>query len=392
MAHSYINLPPSLSAMLSDVVSNVNDAIQDEINLTVNYKHNSFTALMNEIANDSKSPSLKNFRYPLICLIQPFNADASGKRIGVDVKCDVIIMTLTDATMSADDRETINYNAILRPIYAEFLQQLYAYPYIMFSGNQPKHSHMDIYHMGSNTGTKNGYIFPDKVDAIVIENLELHLEPQPCLVNSVYPLATLVYKNNVSGLRVVGTNGNLAVTLAAASYIDLRKVGLADNPEYTINFPFDGTSDPITVGETYNKSMSAVANGQYTGYIECNDGVTASRLYFFFEVNNHTPLNYTQTSIFLFTAFELTPLNPYLYRYYANSLVTTTSSIIQRILIQNNNDVDIVNHYYAEPTNSANLLNIEMQEGISAGYIHAKNSYTVDGVQLTNVSYYKLEV
>ena len=77
MAHSYLNLPPSLSAMLSDVVSNVNDAIQDEMNLTVNYKHNSFTALMNEIANDSKSPSLKNSRYPLICLIQPFNADAS---------------------------------------------------------------------------------------------------------------------------------------------------------------------------------------------------------------------------------------------------------------------------------------------------------------------------
>jgi hypothetical protein len=378
--------------MLSDVVSNVNDAIQDEINLTVNYKHNSFTALMNEIANDSKSSSLKNLRYPLICLVQPFNADASGKRIGVDVKCDIIIMTLTDATMSADDRETINYNAILRPIYAEFLQQLYAYPYIMFSGNQPKHSHMDIYHMGSNTGTKNGYIFPDKVDAIVIENLELHLEPQPCLVNSVYPLATLIYKNNVSGVRLVGTSGNIAVTFASASYIDLLKVGFATTPLYTINFPFDGTSDPIIVGQTYNKSVSAVANGQYTGYIQCDDGVTASRLNFFFEINNHVPLNYTLTSIFIYTIFQLTPLNPYLYRYYVNSVITDSNTIIQRNLISDNSDTNIINTFYDAGTSSSALTSVEIQEGLTGGYIHTKNTFTVDNVPLTNISYYKLQV
>jgi ATP-dependent phosphoenolpyruvate carboxykinase len=104
------------------------------------------------------------------------------------------------------------------------------------------------------------------------------------------------------------------------------------------------------------------------------------------------PINYTLLNIFIYTAFQLTPLNPYLYRYYVNSVISTTASILQQNIISNNSDVEIVNTGYSSGGYGSSLVNVEIQEGLTAGYIHTKNTFTVDNVQLVNVSYYKLEV
>lgn len=53
MAHTYSNLQPSLSSILSGVVADVSTALLSEIGVGVKYKHNSFTALMNELIEDS---------------------------------------------------------------------------------------------------------------------------------------------------------------------------------------------------------------------------------------------------------------------------------------------------------------------------------------------------
>jgi len=273
MAHTYQNLPPSLSSMLSTVTSRVSDAISSEIGFTVKYKHNGFTALMNELLADSKSPTRKNDRYPLIALIQPFTANVTGTNNGVKVTFDLIICTLTNSTTPADTRETDNYDAILRPIYAEFLSQLRKYHHIHFKGFVPEHSHRDIYHLGDDRGGKNGYIIPDPVDAILIEGMEVVIFPESCIN---YPIADCVAKHSVRLFNAINTvtltiqDNSLLVTMTDVDYVN--SVGGAAAPVYRLDMGDGTASQVITLNVAIDHSVLNLPNARYIGTITSDYG------------------------------------------------------------------------------------------------------------------------
>lgn len=275
MAHTYQNLPPSLSSILSTVTSRVSSAISSEIGFTVKYKHNGFTALMNELLEDSKSPTRKNDRYPLIALIQPFTANVTGTNNGVKVTFDLIICTLTNANTPADTRETDNYDAILRPIYAEFLSQIRKHHHIAFKGFVPEHSHRDIYHLGDERGGKNGYVFPDTVDAILIEGMEVVIFPESCLN---YPISDCVAKHSVRLFNAINTvtltiqDNSLIVEMTDVDYVN-SEVGAAA-PVYRLDMGDGAATQAIVLNTPIDYSVVNFPDGRYIGTITSDYGAT----------------------------------------------------------------------------------------------------------------------
>lgn len=277
MAHTYSNLQPSLSSILSGVVADVSTALLSEIGVGVKYKHNSFTALMNELIEDSNSTTRKNDKYPLIALIQPYRAELGSDSASPNVTFDLVIVTNTTPTKTADDREEESYNTYLRPIYAELISQLSSNQFVSYRGMMPKHRYMDIYHLGDERGNKNGYTFPDFVDAILIEGMELKLYHEETCTSVLSLACTPIHEIEVYHSITGVTFDALANTFIGLTMTDVALVEDTDEPtivEYSIDWG-DGTShEAIQLDVNITHSVANHDNGIYIGTITSDLGAT----------------------------------------------------------------------------------------------------------------------
>lgn len=277
MAHTYSNLQPSLSSILSGVVADVSTALLSEIGVGVKYKHNSFTALMNELIEDSNSTTRKNDKYPLIALIQPYRAELGSDSASPNVTFDLVIVTNTTPTKTADDREEESYNTYLRPIYAELISQLSSNQFVSYRGMMPKHRYMDIYHLGDERGNKNGYTFPDFVDAILIEGMELKIYPQDTCVSGLSLACTPIHEievyHSITGVTLGATMGIIAMDITMTDVALVEDI--ASEVSYSINMG-DGiiTNDVIELDVLYRRIVSQVPDGVYIGTIRSSLGAT----------------------------------------------------------------------------------------------------------------------
>lgn len=277
MAHTYSNLQPSLSSILSGVVADVSTALLSEIGVSVKYKHNSFTALMDELIEDSNSTTRKNDKYPLIALIQPYRAELGSDSASPNVTFDLVIVTNTTPTKTADDREEESYNTYLRPIYAELISQLSSNQFVSYRGMMPKHRYMDIYHLGDERGNKNGYTFPDFVDAILIEGMELKIYPQDTCVSGLSLACTPIHEievyHSITGVTLGATMGIIAMDITMTDVALVEDI--ASEVSYSINMG-DGviTNDVIELDVLYRRVVSQVPDGVYIGTIRSSLGAT----------------------------------------------------------------------------------------------------------------------
>lgn len=296
MAHTYTNLPPSLSHYLSEVVDSVNTNISSEIGKTIEFRHNGFTALMNELVEARPTDA----KYPLIALIQPYTFEYDGNSDSPKVRFDLLILTDSLPTQSSDERETDNYDAILRPIYAELIKQIVRYPNFSFEGRLPKHNGMDIYHIGSDRGTKNGYVIPDVLDCITIEGMELQIHAEnDCLIHSTGCIDThdIDLYHNINSYTVTGNGtANLVVGLLEAKFFESDLD--TGPPVFTLN---DGNEGIYTIEELTPESINigAFPNGVYIGRITSDHGA-----YTEFEYNVRNGLVYGICKVFANTTFQ----------------------------------------------------------------------------------------
>ena len=181
-------------------------------------------------------------------------------------------MILTDSTptMSADEREAQNYEAILRPIYAELISQISSYQYFSFVGGRPNHRGMDIYHLGDRSN-KNGYIIPDILDAIIIEGMELQIHSNDGCLGS---LVSCVPQHEVQLYEafhnVLFTN-NVDNIIVGLLEVDFTMFDPDVQSIYTLT---DGRGATFTVEELSPSEMdiSTHADGVYIGSISSTTG------------------------------------------------------------------------------------------------------------------------
>jgi len=299
MAATYDYLPYDISVIFRSIVSTVNDNLTTDTSLSiprVMFKAETWMELCNRLKADNDSEDHKSIKYPLIALIRNYESDIKDDSPYIDSTFAFVIVTQTEPTRLSEDRLSINYRPILYPIYTEFLEQIALSPYFYGPYDPyPTHKMIESFNLGKEGVNGNGALqLPEYVDAIVITGMKLKVN-RPMVAGFNYgPTKTLTYLNNVSKLTITTSGHNLTITLNEATNTDASHVAV---PVYTVNFP--GTGDGslvITVGGSQTYTIGS--DGDYTGYISCNDGITESKLFFFYCVSNGAVIKYSTMNQF----------------------------------------------------------------------------------------------
>lgn len=89
----------------------------------------------------------------------------------------------------------------------------------------------------------------------------------------------VIYLNNISGLTLSGTGTNtLTITLTDKEYING-----STTPLYRVDDGYGGDF-ALPLNDTTGMDISNFADGDYLGFIYCDDGYTISKLYFVFSI------------------------------------------------------------------------------------------------------------
>lgn len=174
--------------VIGEVVAKVNTkllpSLQAKYPNGINYQYGTVEEVVTLLANWSGG-TYDAKKYPLFWLLVNFPEDETGT-IGMDkdVQLTIIIATVnSDQSMSTKDRYETNFNPTLLPIYDEFIWQLrYTKEFYLANSTRPKHRKVIEAYWGREgiLGRDNKNIFTDKVDAILITNLQLTLKEITC--------------------------------------------------------------------------------------------------------------------------------------------------------------------------------------------------------------------
>lgn len=119
----------------------------------------------------------KNQKYPLVILVRDVKEKVTEGKDGpgTTFKARLLIVTLTDPNLRANDREIRNFKPVLLPIFDEFTRQLSkSKAFRMPTLKDMDITKWDCYFYGTRENNKN--IFNDYIDAIDIESISLNLK------------------------------------------------------------------------------------------------------------------------------------------------------------------------------------------------------------------------
>lgn len=166
----------SVNRMFAEIVGRVSD----KWGRNVSYLFGDWSYISNQLTVWGKSPKTSPLKFPIICLYSPFTEERDAEDVRVSLE--FIIMVNTEKNYSNEDRESISFDKVLRPIYRLFMDEIrgdrrFASDY---RGIVP-HQYTENYRYGR-VGVlgPDGKPFRDFIDAIEIKNLELTIKKEKC--------------------------------------------------------------------------------------------------------------------------------------------------------------------------------------------------------------------
>lgn len=394
---TYDYLQYNISELFRSLVATVSDNLSTEPSLNISgvyFKSETWVELCKRLSADDQSELHKNTKYPLVALIGNDEYDIKDDSQYPEVSLTLIIVTQSEATRLSEDRIAINYKPILYPIYTELMEVIAESAFFQGPYNPyPSHKWIENYNLGESSASGNRSIkLPDVCDGIIVTNLKLRLNRKR-IAGFNYGLAkTLVYLNNVSGIACQVTGNKISVTLNAAQYVDTLSVG---HPSYSVYFSHYGDSEtPISIGGT-RQSIGAELDGEYYGYVKCDDGVTVSRLYFHYSVYSGVITKHLESNIFILSSFAATSvLSPNVNFEIETEAISSKANIMSREYTMDGGNVFFSEPFAPAIQSTSDLVSIHNQL-ITPGYQDIGYNILVDGpantsTQLESISYYKI--
>jgi len=182
-----------IQKVVQDITPDVLPIIQqretDALNIpsliqTINFQPGgSVDELIQTLAQDDKSESMKMLKYPLVWLVQDF-PETQGMQPGfyAETTLNIVIAHQTTATYKITDRYKYVFKPVLYPIYGALMEGLAASD--MINQNDPQiiqRVKWDRAYWGRKTvGGNDGNKLNDYVDAIDITNLKLTILNNNC--------------------------------------------------------------------------------------------------------------------------------------------------------------------------------------------------------------------
>ena len=155
----------------------------------VHYQHGHPLEIVKSLQEMTKAQVKSDLKYPLIALFQDFTEE-KGIRYDIESRCKftLILATITQPEYKAAERYTINFDAILQPLYELLIPSIVRSGYFDQSSTEipPKHKKTDRLYWGkSGLYGDTGNMFGDAIDAIEINDLELDVMKQPCVPSKI---------------------------------------------------------------------------------------------------------------------------------------------------------------------------------------------------------------
>lgn len=166
----------SVNRMFAEIVG----MVSEKWGRNVSYLFGDWNYISNQLTVWGKSPKTSPLKFPIICLYSPFTEERDAEEARVSLE--FIIMVNTEKNYSNEDRESISFDKVLRPIYRLFMDEIrgdrrFASDY---RGVVP-HQYTENYRYGR-VGVlgPDGKPFRDFIDAIEIKNLDLTIKNVKC--------------------------------------------------------------------------------------------------------------------------------------------------------------------------------------------------------------------
>lgn len=238
--------------VIVDLFKSITTEVSAALGYTVHFHHGHMLEIVNNVKALSADPDTDK-RYPLIAFRHDIKQGRNENGLGFEVT--LFIITLSDTSYSADQREELTFKAWLTPIYDELINQIARSGYFMEQSRREvelNHKFIEHYFWG-NAGVmgNDANIFGDAVDCIEIENLKL---------TAIKGCVSEILSNTVTISLTGGDSEYFDVTVASIEYSQSGQVSV-DEP-----LPFELLPGLYTVtvvaptGYTVNSVYPSVIN------------------------------------------------------------------------------------------------------------------------------------
>ncbi len=163
---------------ISDTLRTITAAIEDKLNKPVYFMQGHWPEIAEVLQSMTESKTEGSKKYPLIALMR--DIEETEYRTAGDMISDfdllIYIITDTENTLQADDRETSSFKAILHPIYEELIRQIQT-SHLFMQGRDFEVKRIDRYYLGR---TKVESQLNDYIDAIEVRLSGIKIRKQIC--------------------------------------------------------------------------------------------------------------------------------------------------------------------------------------------------------------------
>lgn len=277
MARTYINSPYVIPEIFRQIVAKVSVNLSTDGDLSipqVSYKFGTWIEVMDQLIADDKDPNIKAIKYPLIVLLQPYEATYQNARVAA-FRGDIVIVTNTEPTMKIARRYTEKFEPILFPIYAELHRVIADSRFFLGYNTAFPHKMVELPHMGSASNDGNtAYRLPDFLDGVMLQGVELKINTPLCM-------ATCLPKHAIEVLSVIKT-----VASSGIGTDTLSVTATAENSDITATYTWsienqDGSgvqslgSFNMAGTNTANLDTLNIADGLHVVTITASNGAQA---------------------------------------------------------------------------------------------------------------------
>jgi len=146
----------------------------DETIVGVNYMYGPIKQVVTELQTWTENPDYSKKKYPIVCLIQPFEETINPSN-GVNTLAlpRIIIGRQSEASWNTSERYANNFRPVLYPIYETLLDEMDNEKRIEATqGNGFSHTKIDWPYWDD---SKDSNPFSDRLDIIEIKNLKINI-------------------------------------------------------------------------------------------------------------------------------------------------------------------------------------------------------------------------
>ncbi len=164
-----------------DIIGDIVAATATALNTTITYLYGSVEEITESLLQLGQHETTAATKYPLFCVVTDIQ-ESKGNESSIFTEftpAAILIACDTLPTLKAIERKAQSFEAVLIPIYEEFLRQMYISPLVTCPPPAKiEHTKIERYRWGRNQITTENGTSVDYIDAIELNNLTFKIQNQ----------------------------------------------------------------------------------------------------------------------------------------------------------------------------------------------------------------------